>query len=98
VCAVVKLKIERAVIPFVREAKQDFRVEAVPTLSSRICMLREETKEVGSRVLASGPETTREGSVQELEEESELEEWEDEIGGEGGGPMMPPSRKEMEIG
>ena len=75
---------ERAVRPFVKEAKDDFRVEARPMSGPRTLMLRTGSKgcKRGS-VVAEGPEMGREGRVQASVSDFGL----------GGGPMMPPSRK-----
>ena len=86
-----------AVMPFESVAKHAFKVLALPILSSRICMLRVETREDAKSFSALGPEITSEGSVQELDE-VEADESEEEAGGDGGPPMIPPSRKETGTG
>lgn len=98
VCAVVKLRIDKAVNPFVRDAKHDLSVEAVPILSSSICILSVETSEDDRSLSALGPEITRDGRVQGSEDEVEAEASEADGGGAGGGPIIPPSRNEISIG
>jgi hypothetical protein len=61
-------------------------------------MLRVEMREADKRLLAFGPDITREGRVQALEAELLAESSEDEGGSDGGGPMIPPSRKETGMG
>ena len=82
-CAVAVETVAMAVRPFVRDAKQDLRVDAVPTWSERTVMLRRDCRALGNWATAEeGPETSNEGSFHSSES----------LGRDGGPPMMPPSR------
>jgi hypothetical protein len=87
----VKLEIDKAIMPLVSDAKHDFKVDADPILSSRISMFRVDIRDEESKLLASGPEITKDGRFHEVAVE------EDDgsvavVGGLGGPPMIPPSR------
>ena len=79
-----KLRIDRAVRPLVREANEDLRVEARPMSGPRTEILRMGRRGWRrGRVVAEGPEIGSDGRVQVSVSDFGL----------GGGPMMPPSRK-----
>ncbi len=87
--AVVKERMDNAVIPLVREAKQDFRVLAEPKRSETWVMLRIRGRSDEREVGRVGPERMREGRVHSLL-----------LSGfwRGGGPMMAPSIKVIGMG
>lgn len=90
--AVVKERMESAVRPLVREAKQHFSAEAVPMLlDERMRRPSVWIRSGGRREVVLGPEMTREGFFQvDVPLASGLS--------DGGPPIMPPSRKWMGIG